>query len=227
MGSAQPPCAGPAQVGDSLGHYPHRGAITNHRMVEGRDGGVRFTSRDRQHGTGLETMPLDAHPLRHRFLLHVFPQGLIRLRPSGCWANRGKDRAVRHGRQRCGQTPAPPRPQPKPGAPWISHLHGRALTRCPQGGAGPVQRTPLAPQATRQRPRSPPDRERTSRGLPSCPPYRPTPAAGVPYDGRPYRTRVSRHALDTTHPRGPPAPHELSLWPASRVAGQRPSSGCQ
>jgi len=153
---AKPPFAGPAQVVDSLGHYTHRVAITNHRIVEVRDGWVRFTYRDRQHGNRVATMTLDAHIFLQRFLLHVLPKGLVRIRHYGFLANRCKGRALRQCRQLCGLTPAPPRRPPKTVVQWLSQLYGRDITRCPQCGAGPLQRTPLAPQTMPQGPRSPP-----------------------------------------------------------------------
>lgn len=153
---ATPPFAGPAQGVDSLGHYTHRVAITNQRMVEGGDGRVRFTSRDRQHGNRVETMTLDAHTFLQRFLLHVLPKGLVRIRHSGFLANRCKGRALRQCRQRCGQLPEPPLRARKTVAQWMQPLRGMAITRCPQCGARPLHRTPLSPRAGLQGPRSPP-----------------------------------------------------------------------
>jgi hypothetical protein len=40
---AKPPWAGPKQVLEYLGRYTHRVAIANHRLVDVRDGYIRFT----------------------------------------------------------------------------------------------------------------------------------------------------------------------------------------
>jgi Putative transposase/Transposase zinc-binding domain len=153
---AKPPFAGPTQVVDYLGHYTHRVAITNHRIVEVRDGRVRFTYRDRQHGNRVETMTLDAHTFLQRFLLHVLPKGLVRIRHYGFLANRCKGRALRQCRQLCGQPPEPPIRALKTVAQWMQQLRGIDITRCPQCGARPLHRTPLSPSAGLQGPRSPP-----------------------------------------------------------------------
>ena len=153
---AKPPCAGPAQVVDYLGHYTHRVAITNHRLVEVRDGRVRFTYRDRQHGNRAETMTLDAHTFLQRFLLHVLPKGLVRLRHYGFLANRCKGRALPQCRQLCGQLPEPPRPAPQTVEQWMDQLRGIDITRCPQCGARPLHRTLLPPVCSLYGPRSPP-----------------------------------------------------------------------
>ena len=153
---AKPPFAGPTDVVAYLGRYTHRVALANHRLVDVREGRVQFTYRDRQHGNRVETLTLDAHTVLQRFLLHVLPKGLVRIRHYGFLANRCKGRALRQCRPLCGLPPEPPRPQPKTVVQWLSHLYGRDITRCPQCGAGPLQRTPLAPQTTPQGPRSPP-----------------------------------------------------------------------
>jgi len=50
-------------------------AIAKHRLVEGRDGQVRFTSRNRRQGHQVQTMGLAVPECIRRFLLQVLPQG--------------------------------------------------------------------------------------------------------------------------------------------------------
>jgi hypothetical protein len=102
-------------------------------------------------------MTLEAQAFLQRFLLHVLPKGFVRIRHYGFLANRCKGRALRQCRQLCGLTPEPPHRAPQTVAQWLSHLRGMDITRCPQCGAGPLQRTPLAPDTGRHAPRSPPD----------------------------------------------------------------------
>jgi hypothetical protein len=153
---AKPPFAGPAQVVDYLGHSTHRVAISNNRILAVQHGQVRFTYRDRQHGDRVETMTLDAHTFLQRFLLHVLPKGLVRIRHYGFLANRCKGRALRQCRQLCGQSPEPPIRAPKTVAQWMQQWVGIDITRCPQCGARPLQRTPLPPVSRLRWPRSPP-----------------------------------------------------------------------
>jgi hypothetical protein len=140
---AKRPMAGPEQVLDYLGRYTHRVALANHRIVDVHNGQVRFTFRNRRQGNRVETMTLPAHEFIRRFLLHVVPHGLQRLRHIGFLANRCKAQALRQCRQLLHQ-PEPPTPQKKTAAEWMWQLTGTDVTRCPQCGHGPLQRIPLA-----------------------------------------------------------------------------------
>jgi hypothetical protein len=139
---AKRPMAGPAPVLDALGRYTHRVAIANHRIIHGDDGQVRLTFRNRRQGNRVETMTVPAHACIRRFLFHVFPHGLQRLRPIGLLANRCKAQALRQCRQLRNQ-PEPPRPQHKTRAEWLWQWTGTDVTRCPHWGHGPLQRIPL------------------------------------------------------------------------------------
>ena len=142
---AKPPCAGPAQVLEYLGRYIHRVAIANHRLLEVRDGRVRFTYRHRRQGNQVQTMTLEAQEFIRRFLLHIVPHGFQRLRHVGFLANRCKARALRQCRHLLGQpTEPPPREQPS-AVEWMRQRTGIDLTQCPQCGHGPLVRSPLPP----------------------------------------------------------------------------------
>ena len=140
---AKRPCKGPEQVLEYIGRYTHRVAISNHRIVDVRDGQVRFTYRNRQQGDRLQTLKLTAHAFIQRFLLHVLPSGFVRIRHYGFLANRCKARALRQCRHALGQTPDPPVPPPKSIAQWMQQWTGIDITRCPQCGHQPLLRTPL------------------------------------------------------------------------------------
>jgi hypothetical protein len=68
---AKPPFAGPEHVLDSVGRSTHRVAIANHRILDVRDGWVRFAYRHRRQDNRLQAMTLDAQECIRRFLLHV------------------------------------------------------------------------------------------------------------------------------------------------------------
>lgn len=152
---AKRPMAGPEQVLDYLGRYTHRVAIANHRIVDVHDGQVHFRFRNRRQGNRLETTTLPAHACIRRFLLHVVPRGLQRLRHIGLLANRCKAQALRQCRDLLNQ-PEPPRPQKKTVTEWMRQVTGTDVTRCPHCGHGPLQRLPLGTLTLRSEPPVPP-----------------------------------------------------------------------
>ena len=87
---AKRPFAGPQQVLDYLGRYTHRVAISNNRIISMDNGRVTFTYRDRQNDNEIKKMTLDADQFIRRFLLHVLPKGLIKIRYFGFLAHTNK-----------------------------------------------------------------------------------------------------------------------------------------
>jgi len=61
-------------------------AISNHRLVQLKDGKITFRWKDYRHGNRVRLMTLDAPEFIRRFLLHVLPQGFMRLRHTAFWA---------------------------------------------------------------------------------------------------------------------------------------------
>jgi hypothetical protein len=102
-----------------IGRYTHRVAIANHRILDVRDGWVRFTYRNRRQGNRVQTMTLDADEFIRRFLLHVLPRGFMRLRHYGFLANRHKARTLRRCRELLGQPADPPPRSPKSVVQWM------------------------------------------------------------------------------------------------------------
>ncbi len=80
----------PEKVLEYLARYTHRVAISNHRIVAVNDGNVTFKYKDRKNGSVNKTMTLTTHEFIRRFLLHVLPAGLMRIRYFGFMANRCK-----------------------------------------------------------------------------------------------------------------------------------------
>ena len=91
---AKRPFAGPQQVLDYLGRYTHRVAISNNRIVSIDDGRVTFTYKDRQNDNEIKKMTLDADEFIRRFLLHVLPKGLIKIRYFGFLAHTNKKKDI-------------------------------------------------------------------------------------------------------------------------------------
>jgi Putative transposase/Transposase zinc-binding domain len=152
---AKRPFKGPEQVIDYIGRYTHRVAISNNRIVDVRDGQVRLTYRNRQKGDRLQTLELTVHAFIQRFLLHILPAGLVRIRYCGFLANRSKAQALRQCRQALGQTPDPPVAPPKTVAQWMQQWTGIDITRCPQCGHQPLLKTPLPIAGGASMPRAP------------------------------------------------------------------------
>ena len=83
----KPPFGSPDYVLRYLGHYTHRVAISNHRLVSFTNGEVTFLWRDRAHGNREQPMTLTADEFLSHFLLHVLPKGFVRIRNFGYLAN--------------------------------------------------------------------------------------------------------------------------------------------
>ncbi|HET7154961.1 MAG TPA: IS91 family transposase [Hyphomicrobiaceae bacterium] len=86
---AKEPFGGPEEVLRYLSRYTHRVAISNRRLVSADDAGVTFKCKDyRIDGPGrYTTMTLHPHEFIRRFLMHVLPKRLHRIRHYGLLAN--------------------------------------------------------------------------------------------------------------------------------------------
>lgn len=87
---AKPPFGGPEYVLRYLGRYTHRVAISNHRLVSLADGKVTFRWRDSAHHNEQKLLTLVLDEFLRRFLLHLLPQGFVRIRNFGFLANRSR-----------------------------------------------------------------------------------------------------------------------------------------
>src|SRR6516162_247230 len=86
---AKPPFSGPEAVLAYLARYTHRVAIANSRLIALEERGVTFRYKDyRRNGQArYRTMTLSADEFIRRFLLHVLPKGLHRIRHYGLLAS--------------------------------------------------------------------------------------------------------------------------------------------
>ena len=83
---AKTPLGGPAQVLEYLSRYTHRTAIGNERIRAVNESDVVFTVRADEHG-GKRRIRLDGTEFVRRFLLHVLPTGIKRVRHYGVLAS--------------------------------------------------------------------------------------------------------------------------------------------
>jgi hypothetical protein len=85
---AKPPFAGPAQVLGYVGRYTHRIVISNSRLLAIDEDGVRFRWKDYRRDNRHGTMTLTGDEFIRRFLIHVLPSRLQRIRYYGFLCNR-------------------------------------------------------------------------------------------------------------------------------------------
>ena len=109
---AKRPFAGPKAVLAYLARYTHRVAISNRRLISADANSVTFKVKDyRVEGPGrYTTMTLATHEFIRRFLMHVLPKGLHRIRHYGLFAN--GNRAANLARMRELLDVAAPEPEP-------------------------------------------------------------------------------------------------------------------
>ena len=137
-----------------LGRYTHRIAISDFRLVDVQDDSVCF----RTHGD--ETTTLAPLVFIDRYLQHVLPRGLHKIRHFGLYAAANVRRrlpvalALIGDGDRSPQDESPPAPVEETAVDLLLRLTGRDLLRCPRCHEGRLERRPLpAPGA-----RGPPGR---------------------------------------------------------------------
>ena len=108
---AKPPFGGAEHVLNYLARYTHRVAISNHRLVAFENDRVSFRWRDYAHGGKKKVMTVSADEFLRRFLLHVLPKGLVRIRHFGLFANRRRSAALQRCRELLSTTPEADRPE--------------------------------------------------------------------------------------------------------------------
>ena len=95
------PFGGPEAVLAYLSRYTHRVAISNRRLIAADEKGVTFKVKDyRIEGLGrYTTMTLATGEFIRRFLTHVLPKGLHRIRHYGLFANASRAENIDRARQ--------------------------------------------------------------------------------------------------------------------------------
>ncbi|PKN65433.1 MAG: IS91 family transposase [Deltaproteobacteria bacterium HGW-Deltaproteobacteria-15] len=86
----KPPFRNAEMVMEYLGRYTHRVAISNGRLIKLESGKVTFLYRDRRDDDRIKPMTLDASEFIRRFLLHVLPDGFVKIRHYGILSNRSR-----------------------------------------------------------------------------------------------------------------------------------------
>jgi hypothetical protein len=128
---AKKPFGSPEKVLDYLGRYTHRVALSNNRILAVENGQVTFSYRDRRDKDRLKSMTLDAQEFIRRFLLHVLPDGFMRIRHFGFLANRSKKQALAQCRNLLKLDPALPQIPKQSALDLLLKFTGVDLSRCP------------------------------------------------------------------------------------------------
>jgi hypothetical protein len=128
---AKKPFGSPHTVLDYLGRYTHRVALSNDRILQVENGEVTLSYRDRRDGNRKKTLLLDAQEFIRRFLLHVLPDGFMRIRHFGFLANRSKKQALAQCRRLLKLAPALPQSSSLSAKDLLLKITGFDLSHCP------------------------------------------------------------------------------------------------
>jgi hypothetical protein len=132
---AKRPFAGPQQVFKYLGQYTHRVGISNHRIVSFDARGVCFRTKEGKHVT------VPPEEFIRRFLLHVLPDGFVKIRHYGLLASSNVHTKLADARrhlQAAGESDDSRTPEQS----WMERLlalTGVDLTICPRCGGAMIR----------------------------------------------------------------------------------------
>ncbi len=142
---AKRPFAGPEQVLEYLGRYTHRVAISNNRIQSINNRKVTFTYRDRTNDNELKTMTVTAGEFIRRFLLHVLPEGFMKIRYFGFLSNKNKGESIHLIRRLIDSDTEWPETEKETVIEMLFRLTGKDITCCPEckkGKMRTIQRLP-------------------------------------------------------------------------------------
>jgi hypothetical protein len=143
---AKAPFGGPEHVFRYLGNYTHRIAISNHRIVNVADDKVTFRVKDYADGCKKKLMTLRAVEFLRRFLLHLLPNGFVRIRHYGLCASanvNGKLGTARRLLEPSTVSSSPPKSESTEPAQWwecFLEQTGIDVMACPACSAGRMAR---------------------------------------------------------------------------------------
>jgi len=143
---SQPPFGGPATVLEYLSRYTHRVALSNSRLQAIAGGQVTFTYRDRRDHNRLKELTLSAHEFIRRFLQHVTPPRLCRMRHYGFLSNRTKEQQLVRCRVLLHQPETPAADGSPRTTAAVLPVTATDSRRCPQCGQGSMVRVERLPK---------------------------------------------------------------------------------
>ena len=124
---AKAPFGGPEHVLQYLARYTHRVAISNHRLLSVDGDHVTFRWKDYAHHSTCRAMTLTLEEFLRRFLQHVLPKGLPRIRYFGWLANRRRRELLPLCRRLLAVAPPPAEANPVATAVWQCPVCGSPM----------------------------------------------------------------------------------------------------
>lgn len=100
--NCKPPLKSAEEVIDYLGRYTHRVALSNDRIVRFEHGQVTFRYRDSNDSDKIKLLSLDVFEFIRRFLLHILPNGFVKIRHYGILSNRSRRAKLKRCRELLG-----------------------------------------------------------------------------------------------------------------------------
>jgi len=135
----KPPFKSPSNVIAYLGRYTHRVAISNNRILKAGNGKVSFAWRDYRDGGKKKVMTVAATEFIRRFMLHILPSGLRKIRHYGILSSRYKTEKIALCRKLLGMT-ALQAGQPSTTLELLQKLLGQDFDLCPCCKSGHLSR---------------------------------------------------------------------------------------
>jgi hypothetical protein len=139
-----PSWKGPEYALKYLARYTHRVAIANSRLQSIDDGQVTFTYKDYRHQHRQRTLTLSATEFIRRFMMHVLPNGFMRIRYYGFLANTHRKEQLRKIRELL-EVPQPDIDEEETNddqEDLDSPEHDRRCPHCQEGLMWPIDREP-------------------------------------------------------------------------------------
>ena len=134
----KPPFKNASYVVEYLGRYTHRVAISNNRIVSIENGNITFKWRDYKGKGKCKLMTISADEFIRRFLIHILPNGFMKIRHYGLLGNRNKTTKLIICKQ---LTNTPILPKENISAlELIKKLLGKDLSKCPHCGSKKLSR---------------------------------------------------------------------------------------
>lgn len=131
---AKTPLGGSAQVLEYLSRYTHRTAISNERISRITESDVVLSVRADDKGAKRQ-IRLPGEEFIHRFMLHVLPAGIKRIRHYGLLASACKTQRLAQARAALGMHAAEPKAM-ESAAQFMCRVAGLEVLRCPRCMAG-------------------------------------------------------------------------------------------
>ena len=82
-----------------LGRYTHRVAISNHRIIDIKDGRIKFWFKNYKKNGKREICNLSANEFLRRFCMHILPKRFLKIRHNGILSNRSKKKSLAQARK--------------------------------------------------------------------------------------------------------------------------------